>query len=202
LTVETCRQRRETARILRSLALALALCLVVTSGWDQDSLVTAVKASYLSKFAPFVVWPAGPPGPGTFAICVVGKDPFGGVLDRAVSGQTIVGRPAAVLRLATIQANSPCQIAFLGGSPAQGVKDALRALRGAPVLTVTDGGAPRGIIDLAMVDGRVRFRVDNQAAADSGLTISSKLLRLALSVNSGRNEQGTDRSKRAAKDTT
>ncbi len=202
MTVETCRQGRIAWGVRRSLALAAALCLVATSARDQDSLATAVKASYLSKFAPFVVWPAGPTGPGTFAICVVGKDPFGGVLDRAVGGQTIVGRPAAVLRLATIQANSPCQIAFLGGSPAQGIKDALRALHGAPVLTVTDGGVPRGIIDLAIVDGRVRFRVDNQAAADSGLTISSKLLSLALSVSPGRNEQGFDRSRRAAKDTT
>jgi hypothetical protein len=161
-----------------------------------------VKASYLTKFAPFVGWPAsGPSGPGTFTICVVGRDPFGAVLDRAVGGQTIVGRPAAVLRLATVQAGSPCQIAFLGGSRAQGVKDALRELRGAPVLTVTDGGVPRGIIDFAIVDGRVRFRVDEEAAAADRLTISSKLLSLALTVNPRHDEPGNDPPRRAAKAT-
>jgi len=131
-----------------------------------------------------VVWPAsGRPPPGEFTICVAGRDPFGAVLDRAVSGQIIDGRPMAVMKLSAVQANAPCQIAFLGGSRGQAVKEALRVLHGAPVLTVTDGGGARGIIDFAILDGRVRFRVDDQAAADNGLTISSKLLSLALEVN-------------------
>jgi len=50
----------------------------------QDSLETAVKATYLYKFAPFVTWPQRP---GPFVICVVGRDPFGPVLDQAVAGQ-------------------------------------------------------------------------------------------------------------------
>jgi hypothetical protein len=177
---------------LRSLTLALAICVTATSARDQDSLATAVKASYLAKFAPFVVWPADTSGTGSFTICVVGKDPFGGILDRAVSGQLIVGRPATVLRLATVQARSPCRIAFLGGSRAQGVKDALSALRGTPVLTVTEGGGAPGIIDFAIVDGRVRFRVDDEAAAENGLGISSKLLSLALTVRPRRPEPGSD----------
>jgi hypothetical protein len=33
-----------------------------------------------------------------------------------------------------------------------------------------------------MTQGRVRFRIDDQTAADDGLSISSKLLSLAVSV--------------------
>jgi hypothetical protein len=75
-----------------------------------------------------------------------------------------------------------CQIAYLGGSRAQPVKEALRVLRGAPVLTVTDGPAAPGVVDFAIADSRVRFRIDEATATDDGLTISSKLLGLALSV--------------------
>ena len=161
------RRRRTLSDWGRPLVLTVALCLVAGSARVQDSLVTSVKASYLTKFAPFVVWPRSDrPSSAPFTICVVGKDPFGAILDRAVTGQVIEGRAMAVSRLATVQAHPPCQIAFLGGSRDQGVKEALRLLRGDPVLTVTDGGPARGVIDFALADGRVRFRVDEQAGGE------------------------------------
>jgi len=53
------------------------------------------------------------------------------------------------------------------------------------VLTVTDSMTdPRskGIINFVIDNNRVRFEIDNRAAAENGLTISSKLLSLAISV--------------------
>jgi hypothetical protein len=151
----------------------------------DDSLEAAIKAAYLYKFAPFIDWPSAPSPPaGAFAICVAGRDPFGSILDRAVSGQRIDGRPVVVTRMAVVQPNPPCQIVFLGGLRGQDLKDALKALRGSPVLTVTDeASADPGIVDFTIADGRVRFRLDARAAAENRLTISSKLLSLALAVN-------------------
>jgi len=163
------------------LALALSPA-VVPSVRSQETLESAVKATYLYKFAPFIDWPAVST-PGTpLALCVIGADPFGAVLDRVVTGQTVAGRPIVVRRLAKAAADSPCQIAFIGGSRAQSVKEALAALHTAPVLTVTDGATTPGMVDFVPSGGRVRFQVDDQAAADSGLRISSKLLSLATSV--------------------
>jgi hypothetical protein len=75
-----------------------------------------------------------------------------------------------------------CQIMYVGGSPGQSVRDALAIVKGAPVLTVTDGGDAAGVIEFAIDKGRVRFRVDDESAADNGLTINSRLLGLAISV--------------------
>jgi hypothetical protein len=50
------------------------------------------------------------------------------------------------------------------------------------VLTVTDGSEPAGIVDFAIDRGRVLFRIDDEAAAQNRLGISSKLKSLALSV--------------------
>ena len=61
----------------------------------------------------------------------------------------------------------------------------LDAARGSPVLTITDVPAvsrTKGIINLIVVDNRVRFEIDLQSAAENGLNISSKLLDLAASV--------------------
>jgi hypothetical protein len=168
----------------RALA-ALAVGLAASTASAQTPLATAVKASYLYKFAPFVDWPAkvfaGPSSP--FVICVVGADPFGPVLDRAVSGQRIGGRAILVTRLAAASHDMACQIAFIGGSRGQSVVQALQVMRGAPVLTVTDGDGPTGVVDFTLAENRVRFRIDDEAASQDGLTISSKLLGLALKVN-------------------
>jgi len=176
-------QKRTLALIPRLIAVGVALACPVAAQ-AQESLEIAVKAAYLYKLAPFVDWPAAAThsAGAPFTVCVVGDDPFGPVLDRAVAGQKVGDRPIGVRRLATAAHDSPCDIAFLGGSRAQSVKDELSVLHGAPVLTVTDGGTATGIVDFALTQGRVRFRVDDQAAAEDGLTISSKLLSLAVSV--------------------
>ena len=180
------RQGRASDRTRRAgagLALAAALAALPATAPAADSLETAVKATYLYKFAPFVDWPAdafaSPAAP--FLICVVGKDPFGSVLDRAVAGQKAGARPFAVRRMAEADRSAGCQILYAGGDKAA-VRQALEAVRGAPVLTVTDGSGAEGIVDFAIDRGRVLFRIDDEAAAQNRLTISSKLMSLALSV--------------------
>ena len=147
-------------------------------------LEVAVKATYLYKLAPFIDWPAGNAAQ-PFTICVVGSDPFGAILDQAVAGQAFGARPYLIARVDTIGAGSTCNVAYIGGSASQSVANALQAVHGRPVLTVTDANDPSGIVDFAVQDGRVRFRIDQRAATENGLTISSKLLNLALSVKGG-----------------
>ncbi len=148
----------------------------------------AVKATFLPKFAPFVQWPTaaiGPPGT-PLVICVQGDDPVAALAERAATGQVAWSRPLAVRRLAIIGPNSGCHIVYIAGSAAQPLGQALAALRRAPVLTITDAGAAkggRGMIDFALTGNRVTFDIDDAAAAESGLVISSKLLGLARSVN-------------------
>ncbi len=64
-----------------------------------------------------------------------------------------------------------------------GAEAAIEVLRGKPVVTVTDSDVKaRGVVSFAIVDNHVRFDIDDAAAAQSGLAISSKLLGLARTV--------------------
>lgn len=170
--------------------LALAAALVAPAApavsAAEPPLEVAVKAAYLDKLAPFVTWPAGAVAPtGPFAICVQGDDPFGSVLDRTLAGQSVFSRPIVVRRLPRLDSGSGCQIAYVAGSPDQSQAAALSAVAGAPVLTVTDeehGPGPHGIVNLVLNRGRVRFAIDLDQARRNGLSISSKLLALAVRV--------------------
>lgn len=165
------------AWVLGCVAAAAGLLPAVVSAEEAPDI--SVEAADLYRFAPFVTWPGGG---GPFTICVVGDDPFGEQLEHAVAGQTLDGRLVQVRRIETIGPKSDCAIAYLGGSPGESVAEALRAVRGEPVLTVTADNDPPGIIAFAVTDGQVGFRVDDVQARENGLVISSKLLDLAVAV--------------------
>lgn len=168
------------------LAVALAIGAAAAQEANAQPLEAAVKAAFLPKFAPYVTWPASAtPSPDeSFVICVVGRDPFGALLDEAALGQRLGHTSLVVRRLDRIDRGSGCHIAYLGGSDGQSVKAALAAMGGAAVLTVTDARSSRehGVIHFEVKSGRVRFHIDDAAAGRIGLGLSSKLLGLALSV--------------------
>lgn len=176
-----------------------AIALIAALGWSlalqavaapapqparaQTNLEYSVKANYLVRFAAFVDWPAGafggPRSPVT--ICVIGRDPFGPVLDRAAAAQTAHGRGLIVRRPTTPEAAAACHIYYVG----QGGGALAAQLEGRPgQLSVTDAVvAPRrGMIHFVVSADRVRFHIDQRAATRARLTLSSRLLNLALSV--------------------
>jgi YfiR/HmsC-like len=173
--------------VLAALLVGLAaLALPPGAAAQGSALEYAVKATYLYKFGPFVAWP-----PGAFAsptapvrICVAGQDPFGDILDRAVEGQRIGERPIVLERLRGTGGAGSCHILYVGDAEGQAAAETLALVGRAPVLTITDAapGGSKGVINFVMVDNRVRFEIDNEAAAQKGLHISSKLLNLAISV--------------------
>lgn len=148
-----------------------------------------MKAAFLPRFARYVAWPTAalPASSTPFQLCVVGHDPFGRMLESAAAGELIDGRGVAIRRIASTAAIHGCHLAFVQGATPQETARLLLALRRQPVLTVTDGGAgPRGIIHFTIVGRRVRFFIDEAAAAERGLSISSRLLALAASVRQRR----------------
>jgi hypothetical protein len=174
---------------LRSIGVVAMLALVWAGGpaAAQDrSLEYAVKATYLYKFVPFVAWPPGalasPASP--FNICIIGDTNFAVLVADAVTGQTLDQRAIAVRRVTTIAEESACQVLFIGADEPDVLSAALTAVRGKPVLTVTDAApsGQHGVVNFVLAGDRVRFEIDLGQAARGGIAISSKLLSLAVAV--------------------
>ena len=143
---------------------------------------SAVKAAFLPRFARYVTWPASALSSGPIVICVIGDDPFGRMLNEAAASQQVDGRSFVVRHMSSASGASDCAIAFVDGGRSGEI---LAALGRQPILTVTDARTSdqRGVIHFAVVGGRVRFFIDNAEAQARGLTISSRLLALAIGVN-------------------
>jgi hypothetical protein len=166
------------------------LCTVLTAGLapaQNEPLEFALKAAYLSKFGLYVEWPntAFSSAGSAFNLCVVGEDPFGAELDKATANQRIGNRPIVVRRLKTVERDSGCHILYISSADRRSIRQALEPVHGSNVLVVSDAAsqaAAGSIINFVIKDNRVRFDIDEEAAAKNGLTISSKLLGLALNV--------------------
>jgi hypothetical protein len=170
-----------------ALALLGALSLTAFRVAAQRGLEYEVKAAYLYNIVNFVTWPpeafGGPTDP--LRVCVVGPDPFGRLIDRAMEGGTANQRPIVTTRVADGNAVSACHLVFLPGRNTDHIDQVVRASAQRPMLTV--GEAPdflrRGGMILLVVDGgRIRFDISRGAASARGLTLSSRLLQVARTV--------------------
>ena len=96
-----------------------------------------------------------------------------------MQGQKDRDHPLAVRRLAAPEPG--CHILFAGDAAA--AEQVLDAVRGTPVVTVSDSGQPsRGMISFVIAGNNVRFDIDAAAVESVRLRFSSKLLSLARSV--------------------
>jgi uncharacterized protein DUF4154 len=154
----------------------------------QPASESQVKAVYLLNFARFTTWPAGTSGPDVFAVCVLGSDPFGPILDTTLAGETVDGKPTVVRRIAGAEAAGGCRVVFISTTERAVLPQILEAVEKERSLTVSDlpGFVDQGgMIEFVPEGRRVRFTVNVAAADRSGLTLSSQLLRVALKVRTG-----------------
>jgi len=171
-------------RVGRGLVVAVLLVLAAWPCLAQSSRAseTEIEAAYLYNFGKFVTWPAQPE---PFEICVLGKDPFGSVLDATVSGESIGTRRVAVARIANARDALACQVLFISDQEEGRLRAILTVVKNAGVLTVSDipHFAERGgMIEFVQREGRIRFEVNLDAAQESKLSLSSELLKVAVRV--------------------
>lgn len=174
-----------------ALAAALALWLAPRpEARGQQYTEHEVKAGYIYNFARFVKWPAeafdDPASP--IVVGVYGNARLGAVMERIALGASIDGRKVVVKYYNSPQQIEQCHILFASDLPRSAATDLLRSLRGRPILTVGDNldgfCQEGGIINFLPQNARNRFEINNAAAANNELAISSKLLLLAKIVNS------------------
>lgn len=148
-----------------------------------------VKAAFLFNFTRFIEWPADAfaAADSPFILGVVGTNPFGSHLEEIIKGESINGHPLVLRYFKTSADVTPCHILYIALDNKEEMKkamiqaDALNALTVSDISNFTKQG---GIIRFVTEDNKTRIRINLSAARAEGLTISSKLLKLAEIVES------------------
>lgn len=156
----------------------------------ENAAEVAVKAAVVHKIAKFVTWPesAFESADAPIRFCVVGN---GGILDalKRIADRPVHGRDVRVLRASDPgDAAANCDLLYLTPDAERQAGEWLESVAHAPVLTFGDAGAYGGngsIVMLTIRRNKVRFAINLEANASTGLSISAQLLQLAAAVGGG-----------------
>jgi hypothetical protein len=173
---------------LPSCALGLLLWSLFAASWARAEqphpTEPQIEAAYLYNFGKFVTW-SNFPADAAFEICVLGKDPFGPILDSTVAGESIGDKKITTRKISSLRESSHCRVLFISSSEESRLKPALVAAKNCGTLTVSDMphfADKGGMIQFVPRDNKIRFEVNLPATEEAGLTLSSELLKVAVKV--------------------
>ena len=164
-------------------AIGMAGKAAAQSGSSSEYQEYQVKAAFIYNFAKFVEWPEGAfqNVQAPFIIGILGKDPFGEAMD-SLRDKTISGRRLVIKRFVRVEDLEPCHILFINTVEKQHLSRILKITYPWHVLTVGDkkGFIESGeVVNFILLENRIRFEINIDAARRAGLKISAQLLKLA-----------------------
>lgn len=174
------------AKLIFSVLCLLCTAFVVCEASMESSLEENIKSAYLFNFAKFVEWPsrAFSSKDAPLNICVLGDDSLTKGL-KLLENKNVAGRKLVVHQVNNWKDAHDCHIVYIGESEKKVLGNVLSHFHHKPVLTVSsisDFAGQGGMIGFVRKGNLVRFEVNRKAVMDSELTISSRLLKLALIV--------------------
>ncbi|MBU8870040.1 MAG: YfiR family protein [Gemmatimonadales bacterium] len=173
------------------LALVFALCLL--AGWNgqaaaennSDGTENLIRSAMIYNFCKFVQWPES--DLDTLVLGVMAAPDatldFSSIQGKAVHDSYIKVRPVR-----SSEDLAGCQLVFIPKGMEGQLQGAFAAAQAESILTISeiDGFCSQGgIIQLVERRGKLRFFINNKAANESRLTLSSQLLKMAKIVEGG-----------------
>ena len=173
--------------------IALAICTAAPQAQTQGEsdapvLERRIKAAFLYKFAGYVEWPEGsfPRAESPINIAVLGADSVAAELGEITVGRTVNGRPLAIR---VVKDGEPIpagvHILFIGRTHGARIGAIVRTIqqRGILIVTESESALSQGsMINFVLSEGRVKFEISMVSAEKSGLSLSSRLLTVAVAV--------------------
>lgn len=163
-------------RNLPAALIAAIVALTTPSAPAQATSPNELKAAITFNILRYIDFPSAS---GPLRLCV--KRGADGAQELAALGGQRIGARTIVIRGIDAGGNGDCDVVFLGQASASEISAALQ--RG----TIVMGDGPRfvgsgGTVGLIRTGNQIRFEINLRAARETGITISSRLLRLASRV--------------------
>ncbi len=167
---------------LRSIA-ALLFAAACPAAAQTTLHETEAKAAAVFSFLQYVDWPGARTGP--LDLCVLG-DPSSLLLTGQFQGQPVKGRALAARALDDkLSQLARCEAVFVDSADPRDLQRVAASIRQKPVLVIAEGAQALALgatIAVSVAGGKISFSVNLEQARTSGLSVSSKLLRLARTV--------------------
>lgn len=145
-----------------------------------------LKAGFLYNFAKYVEWPgdAFENKESPISVGVIGKDPFGDLLEKTLKDRQAQDRKFTIVRYPGPAELKPCHILFIPKTE-KARAEILKKIENWPTLTVGEAegfAAKGGAVNILIEKDRPRLEINPEVAEKAKLTIQARLLKLATLV--------------------
>jgi hypothetical protein len=150
----------------------------------QERPTHEIHAAMVYNFIKYVQWPDEAEA-GEFVVGVIGDDNVFNTLKQWYDGKPKGSKKYVVKKLASSAEANSCHVVYLGKSKNREFENIKASTTGKSILTVTDGnglGQKGSCINFKVIDGKLKFELNQTTVTGSNLKISSQLSSMAILI--------------------
>jgi len=162
----------------------IMLMLAATAVTAQDRPTHEIHAAMLYNFIKYVQWPNEGEA-GEFVVGVIGDDNVFNTLNQWYNGKQKGSKKYVIKKLASAGESSSCQVVYVGKAKSRDFDDIKNNISGKSILTITDGnglGQKGSCINFKVIDGKLKFEMNQATLTSSNLKVSSQLSSMAILI--------------------
>jgi hypothetical protein len=163
----------------------ICFTVVTTVGsFAQERATHEIHAAMVYNFIKYVQWPDEAEA-GEFVLGVIGDDNVFNTLKAWYDGKPKGSKKYVVKKLASAEEANSCHVVYLGKSKSREFENIKASTTGKSILTVTDGnglGQKGSCINFKVIDGKLKFELNQATVSGSNLKISSQLSSMAILI--------------------
>ena len=169
---------------MRTLFLLTLLAIMVGSVSAQERPTHEIHAAMLYNFIKYVQWPNEGES-GEFVVGVLGEDNVFNTLKQWYDGKPKGSKKYVIKKLSSAAEAAVCHVVYVGKSKNRDFDDVKASIAGKSVLTITDGsgmGQKGSCINFKVVDGKLKFELNQGVITGASLKVSSQLSSMAILI--------------------
>jgi hypothetical protein len=150
----------------------------------QERPTHEIHAAMVYNFIKYVQWPDEAEA-GEFVVGVIGDDNVFNTLKQWYDGKPKGSKKYVVKKLAASADANSCHVVYLGKSKSREFDTIKTSTTGKSILTVTDGnglGQRGSCINFKVIDGKLKFELNQTTVSGSNLKVSSQLSSMAILI--------------------
>jgi hypothetical protein len=167
-----------------SILLVFSIFITIGTGVAQERPPHEIHAAMLYNFIKYVQWPNEGEA-GEFVVGVIGDDNVFNTLKQWYDGKPKGSKKYVIKKLSSPAESSDCQVVYVGKSKNKDFDIIKNTTAGKSILTITDGnglGQKGSCINFKVVDGKLKFELNQATVNGSNLKISSQLSSMAILI--------------------
>ncbi|MFM7854538.1 MAG: YfiR family protein [Flammeovirgaceae bacterium] len=153
-----------------------------TFGQTTEKPMHEIHAQMIYNFLKYIQWPDDADG-GEFLLGVIGEDDVYKTLKNYYEGKPKGSKKYKIKKLSSADEAASCAVIYIGKSKSGQFETIKSLVAGKPVLTITDSfnlGKKGSCINFKVVDGKLKFAMNQASINASTLKVSSQLSSMAI----------------------